>query len=50
MDGIVLNQAYLDLYEELEGYEDFPAQIRVLSTKQVEQVVENVLPAQETSL
>ena len=49
VDGIVLNQAYLDLYEELEGYEDFPAQIRVLSTKQVEQVVENVLPAQETS-
>ena len=49
IDGILLNQAYLDLYEELEGYETFPEEIRTLSTQQVEQVVENILPEKTSS-
>ncbi len=49
IQGMVLNQAYLDLYEELEGYETFPEEIRILSTQQVEQVVENVLSQEDSS-
>lgn len=41
VDGIVLNEAYLPLYEETEGYETFPDQLKVVSTRQVEHVVEN---------
>ncbi len=33
VDGIVLNQAYLGLYEELDGYADFPSEIRALATE-----------------
>lgn len=49
VDGIVLNQAYLDLYEELEGYETFSEEIRVLSTEQVEQTVKSILPEAASS-
>lgn len=38
--AILLNQAYLALFDELPGYEDFPGQLRVLSTQNVEQPVE----------
>lgn len=31
--GIVLNQAYLSLYGEQEGYSDFPSEIRALTTE-----------------
>lgn len=31
--GILLNQAYLGLYEELTGYENFPGEIRALATE-----------------
>ena len=31
--AILLNQAYLSLFDELPGYEDFPGQLRVLSTQ-----------------
>lgn len=37
---IVLNQAYLALYEESEGYETFPDEIRALSTETLEHTVE----------
>lgn len=37
---IVLNQAYLALYEESEGYETFPDEIRALSTEILEHTVE----------
>ena len=40
VDAIVLNEAYLTLYEETPGYEDFPAQLKTISTQQVEHVVE----------
>ena len=40
IDAILLNQAYLALFDELPGYEDFPGQLRVLSTQNVEQPVE----------
>ena len=40
VDAIVLNEAYLALYEETPGYEDFPAQLKAISTQQVEHVVE----------
>lgn len=39
-DAIVLNEAYLSLYEETPGYEEFPAQLKVISTSQVEHMVE----------
>lgn len=31
--GLLLNQAYLGLYEELAGYEEFPGEIRTLATE-----------------
>lgn len=37
---IVLNQAYLALYEESEGYESFPDEIRALTTETLEHVIE----------
>lgn len=40
VDGIVLNEAYLTLYEETAGYENFPSQLKTISTRQVEHVVE----------
>lgn len=40
VDAIVLNEAYLTLYEETPGYEEFPAQIKAISTRQVEHVIE----------
>lgn len=40
VDAIVLNEAYLALYEETPGYEDFPAGLKSISTRQVEQVAE----------
>lgn len=41
MDVIVLNEAYLSLYEETSGYEDFPKKIKAVSTLQVEHAVES---------
>lgn len=46
--AIVLNQAYLDLFDELEGYEDIPDRLRALSTEQVETIVESQPEAGET--
>lgn len=40
VDGIVLNEAYLGIYEETSGYEEFPDQLKLISTKEVEHVVE----------
>lgn len=39
--GILLNQAYLSLYGELSGYEDFPSEIRALAT---ESLSHNAIP------
>ena len=40
VDAIVLNEAYLALYEETPGYEDFPAGLKSISTRQVEQAAQ----------
>lgn len=45
VDAIVLNEAYLTLYEETPGYEKFPSRLKTISTRQVEHVVE-VEPAE----
>lgn len=41
VDGIVLNEAYLPIYEETSGYEDFPSQLKAISTHKVEHVIES---------
>ena len=40
VDGIILNEAYLALYDETAGYEDFSSQLKIVSTRQVEYVAE----------
>ena len=51
VDAIVLNEAYLALYEESPGYEDFPGQLKAISTQQVEHVVESETePSGESSI
>lgn len=40
VDAIMLNEAYLPLYEDTPGYEDFASRLRQLSTQVVEHVVE----------
>lgn len=40
VDGIVLNEAYLTLYDETPGYTDFSSRLKTVSTRQVEHVVE----------
>ena len=37
--AVILNDAYLDLYEEFEGYTDFPTSIRALTTEVVETTI-----------
>lgn len=49
VDSIVLNEAYLTLYEETPGYEDFPAQLKAISTQQVEHVVETEPEPEQSS-
>lgn len=49
VDAIVLNEAYLTLYEETPGYEDFPAQLKAISTQQVEHVVETEPEAEQAA-
>ncbi len=39
VNGIILNQAYLDLYSEIPSYEDFPDQIRMLAGKNLKHTV-----------
>lgn len=48
VQGILINEAYLDLYEELEGYENFPDSLRRLQVQQVPQVVESTTPRQDS--
>lgn len=33
VDGIILNEAYLALYDETAGYEDFSSQLKMISTR-----------------
>lgn len=40
VDALVLNNAYLDLFEEFDGYADFPSQIRALTTENIESAVQ----------
>lgn len=36
VSGIVLNEGYLDLYDEIEGYTDFASKIRALQTENLQ--------------
>lgn len=47
--GILLNQAYLGLYEELAGYEEFPGEIRALATESLSHNVGSDASVSETS-
>lgn len=40
VDGIILNEAYLPIYEETSGYEEFPSQLKLISNHQVEHEIE----------
>lgn len=40
VEGIVLNEGYLSIYEETEGYESFPSEIKALSIQRVEHVIQ----------
>lgn len=37
--AVILNDAYLDLYEEFNGYTDFPTSVRALTTEVVETTI-----------
>lgn len=43
--AVVLNKAYLDVLDQMQGYEEFDAQVREVNTRRVETVIER--PAQE---
>lgn len=45
-DAIILNMAYLDVLEEMDGYEDIMTQIRRVTFQSVERVVEETVPEQ----
>lgn len=47
VDGIILNDAYLDLYEDSEEYADFPESLKVLYTQTIETIVEASEPVGE---
>lgn len=40
VQAVIINDAYLDLYEEFEGYTEFPSGLRALSTERVETQIE----------
>lgn len=46
-DAIILNKAYLDVIEEMEGYEDFSSGIRELVSKTVEVEIPTKKPAEQ---
>jgi len=43
VDAIIVNSAYLELLEDMEGYEQMYAQLRELHARQVETVIETVV-------
>lgn len=42
VDAIVMNEAYLGIYEDTSGYEDFASKLKVISTEIIEKEVETV--------
>lgn len=42
VDAIVMNEAYLGIYEDTPGYEDFASKLKVISTEIIEKEVETV--------
>lgn len=42
--AIILNQAYLDVIDEMNGYQNFSSMIREITTKHVETVIERTEP------
>lgn len=47
IDGIILNEAYLDLYDDSEEYADFPESLKVLYTQPIENIIETSEPVGE---
>ena len=47
--AIVLNQAYLDVIQDMDQYSSFPSQIREIASLQVESVVQRNTPQTETT-
>ena len=43
--AIVLNRAYLDVFDEIDNYASFSSQIREIASEQVEKLVERNTPA-----
>lgn len=39
VEGIILNAGYLGIYEDTAGYEDFPNQVKVISTEIIEREI-----------
>lgn len=49
VQAVVLNEAYLDLYEDFDGYTEFPSGLRALTTETVEtQVLDSQTDTQQT--
>lgn len=42
VDAIIMNEAYLGIYEDTSGYEDFASKLKVISTEIIEKEVESV--------
>ena len=43
--AIVLNRAYIDVFDEIDNYTGFSSQIRVIASEQIEKLVERNTPA-----
>lgn len=43
--AIVLNRAYMDVFDEIDNYTSFSSQVRVIASEQVEKLVERNTPA-----
>lgn len=44
VEAIILNQAYLDVIDEMDGYDKFSSMLREITTKHVETVIERTEP------
>lgn len=42
VDAIILNKAYVDMMEEIEGYEDFTTKTKIIYTKEIVEYIELV--------
>ncbi len=47
-NAIIMNSAYLELFSDMEGYENVSSQLKEVHVQQVENVIERVVEKQET--